>query len=326
MRALLDLGFVEEADAFAHWLGRAACATGDGAPASRCRSCTGSTATRPLAEEMLEHLEGYRGSAPVRVGNAAADQLQLDIYGEALYALSEATEHRRSAGYTAGRRWPACWTGSPTHWDRPDEGIWETRGGRKDFTYSRLMCWAAFDRGIALAAESAGPATPRAGPRRRDAILEQIMERGWSEKEQASSSTTAATCWTPRCCSCPRVGFLAPQRPGWLSTLDAMDRSLVPTAWSTATTPPPPRTDCAASRARSACAPSSTSTHSPGPAGCAQARYAFEKMLTYANHVGLFAEEIGPTGEQLGNFPQAFTHLADHGGAGAGRGARQGRG
>ncbi|MFD0069650.1 glycoside hydrolase family 15 protein, partial [Streptomyces sp. NPDC127574] len=95
-----------------------------------------------LTEEILEHFEGYRGSYPVRAGNGAADQLQLDIYGEALYALAQGRDVGEQAGYHGWKGLAGILDWLADSWDRPDEGIWETRGGRKDFTYSRVMCWA----------------------------------------------------------------------------------------------------------------------------------------------------------------------------------------
>lgn len=195
-------------------------------------------------------------------------------------------------------------------WDQPDEGIWETRGGRRDFTYSRLMCWAAFDRGVRMAREFARPADLAQWSTARDDILRQVMERGWSTKRRAFVQQYEDSTLDASLLLMPSVGFVSPTDPRWLSTLDAMEDELV--------------SDSLVHRYDPAASPDglrgSEGTFSlcsflyvealarSGRLG--QARYAFDKMLTYANHAGLFAEEIGPTGEQLGNFPQAFTHLA----------------
>ncbi|WP_406015739.1 glycoside hydrolase family 15 protein [Streptomyces sp. NBC_00984] len=307
VRALLDLGFVDEAIAFTHWLG------------DRLREDSGEEPLRImyrvdgeplLTEEILAHFEGYRGSYPVRLGNAAAGQLQLDIYGEALYALSEGREVGVQAGYQGWQVVARTLDWLVDHWDRPDEGIWETRGGRQDFTYSRVMCWAAFDRGLRLASELSRPADTARWTSTRDAILEQVMDRGWSESEQAFVQYYGGGVLDASLLLMPRVGFLAPRDPGWLATLDAMDRTLVSDSLVY-------RYDPAASpdglRGSEGTFSLCTFLYVDALARAGRlrkARYTFEKMLTYANHVGLFAEEIGPSGEQLGNFPQAFTHLS----------------
>ncbi|MEV8096985.1 glycoside hydrolase family 15 protein [Kitasatospora sp. NPDC085879] len=309
VRALIDLGFIEEAGAFTRWLGARLRdrAEVEGEALQIMYKVDGEPL---LTEEILGHLEGYRGSAPVRLGNAASDQLQLDIYGEALYALTEGSEVELQAGYRGWKIVARTLDWLADSWDRPDEGIWETRGGRKDFTYSRLMCWAAFDRGVDLATRFSRPADTARWTKARDAILEQVMERGWSEKHQAYVQHYSGDVLDASLLLIPRVGFLAPRDPSWLATLDAMDRTLVSDSLVY-------RYDPAASpdglRGSEGTFSLCTFLYVDALARAGrlrQARYTFEKMLTYANHVGLFAEEIGPTGEQLGNFPQAFTHLS----------------
>ncbi|MFI7413899.1 glycoside hydrolase family 15 protein [Streptomyces sp. NPDC049627] len=310
VRALLDLGFVEEAGQFVRWLGeRLRDREGmDGEPLQIMYRVDGDP---HLTEEILDHFEGYRGSSPVRVGNGAADQLQLDIYGEVLYAMSEGMEEiGQQAGYHGWKGLARLMDWLADHWDRPDEGIWETRGGRKDFTYSRVMCWAAFDNCLKLAEEFRRPADTQLWTRARDTILEEVMERGWSQKEQALVQHYGGDVLDASLLVAPRVGFIAPKSPGWLSTLDAMDHRLVSDSLVY-------RYDPAASpdglRGSEGTFSLCTFLYVDALARAGrlpQARYTFEKMQTYANHVGLFAEEIGPSGEQLGNFPQAFTHLS----------------
>ncbi len=195
-------------------------------------------------------------------------------------------------------------------WDRPDEGIWETRGGRQDFTYSRLMCWVAFDRAIRLARAHARPADLDRWTSERDDILRQIVQRGWNPERRAFTQHYRTEVLDASLLLMPKVGFLSPTDPDWLSTLDAMDRELVCDSLVY-------RYDPAASpdglRGSEGTFNLCTFLYVEAMARAGRierARYAFDKMLTYANHVGLFAEEIGPSGEQLGNFPQAFTHLA----------------
>ncbi|MFF7245120.1 glycoside hydrolase family 15 protein [Embleya sp. NPDC008237] len=310
VRALLDLGFVEEATDFTHWLGDRlrASAGQEGEPLRIMYRVDG----EPLStEETLDHFEGYRGSAPVRLGNAAADQLQLDIYGEALYALSEGREIATQAGYRGWKTMARTLDWLADSWDRPDEGIWETRGGRKDFTYSRVMCWAAFDRGLRMARDFGRPADTVRWTEARDTVMEQIMEHGWDESAQAYVQHYGGDAvLDASLLLMPRVGFIAPRDPSWLSTLDAMDRTLVSDSLVY-------RYDPAASpdglRGSEGTFSLCTFLYVDALARAERlrpARYTFQKMLTYANHVGLFAEEVGPTGEQLGNFPQAFTHLS----------------
>ncbi|GAB2678455.1 glycoside hydrolase family 15 protein [Nocardia goodfellowii] len=306
IRALLDLGFTEEAAAYRDWLRDrlAAGPTASGEPLQIMYRVDGEPR---LEEEILTHLAGYRNSSPVRLGNAAADQVQLDIYGEAADALAQFGDLGEIAGWLAFAElldWLA------DNWDRPDEGIWETRGGRKHFTYSRLMTWVAFERGIRMATAHARPGDLNRWTRERDAVFAQIVECGWSSSRQAFVQHFDGDVLDASLLLMPRMGFLSPRDPAWLSTLDAMDAELV--------------SDSLVYRYDPAAAPDGLGGTEGTFNLCSflyvealaasgrvdQARYAFDKMLTYANHVGLFAEEIGPSGAQLGNFPQAFTHLA----------------
>ncbi|MEU8464536.1 glycoside hydrolase family 15 protein [Streptomyces sp. NPDC029003] len=309
VRAMRDLGFDDEADAFRGWLQQRL--RDGGAPGGEPLQIMYRVDGDPyLSEEVLGHLEGWRRSAPVRAGNGAADQLQLDIYGEAVYALAQSGRTSDVVGYDAWKRAAGLldWLGD--HWDRPDEGIWETRGGRKHFTYSRLMCWVAFDRGIRQAVANARPADLPRWTAERDAIMEQIMTRGWSAERRAFVQHYDSTVLDASLLLMPLVGFIAPKDPRWLSTLDAMDAELVSDSLVYRYDPEASPDGLQGTEGTfSFC--SFLYVHALARAGrLDQARYAFDKMLTYANHVGLFAEEIGPTGEQLGNFPQAFTHLA----------------
>jgi GH15 family glucan-1,4-alpha-glucosidase len=307
--ALLGLGFTDEAAQLGAWMGDRIRerAGGEGGPLNIMYRVDGSS---DLKEEVLEHWSGYRGSHPVRIGNGAADQLQLDIYGEALDSLFVAN---RAGLQVPHRGWTAVsevldWVAA--NWDQPEEGIWETRGGRQPFTYGRLMSWVALDRGIRLAAEYGRPAPFENWTAERDRIYRQIMDRGWSERRQAFVQHYNTEVLDSSLLRMPRVGFIPPQDPMWTSTLDAMETELV--------------TDSLVYRYNPEASPDglqgSEGTFSlctfyyvdalAAAGRLAPARYAFEKMLTYANHVGLFSEEIALTGEQIGNFPQAFTHLA----------------
>ena len=304
--ALIELGFVEEALAFRHWLRDRleAAPTESGEPLQIMYRIDGSP---HLTEEVLEHLEGYRKSAPVRAGNAAADQIQLDIYGEAAYALAEAGD---VGGLRGWQTFAELLDWLAENWDRPDEGIWETRGGRRDFTYSRLMTWVAFDRGIRAARQFARPADLVGWTTARDAVFNQVVRRGWNAERKAFVQHYETNVLDASLLLMPKVGFISPHDPDWLSTLEAMNGELVSDSLVYRYDPEASPDGLRGSEGTfNLC--SFLYVEALARAGqLRQARYAFEKMLTYANHVGLFAEEIGPSGEQLGNFPQAFTHLA----------------
>ncbi|SES42473.1 glycoside hydrolase family 15 protein [Actinokineospora terrae] len=305
VRALIDLGFTEEAHAYRRWLrDRVDEGTATGEPLQIMYRVDGNP---NLQEEVLSHLEGYRGSSPVRVGNAAAGQMQLDIYGEAADALAQVGD---MAGIEGWRSFSGMLDWLAANWDQPDEGIWETRGGQQEFTYSRLMTWVAFDRGIRAATAHSRPADLPRWTATRDAVFDQITTRGWSPERRAYVQHYATDVLDASLLLMPRMGFLSPQDPSWLSTLDAMTEDLV--------------SDSLVYRYDPAASPDGLAGSEGTFNLCSflyiealarsgrlnQAHYAFDKLLTYSNHVGLYAEEIGPTGEQLGNFPQAFTHLS----------------
>ncbi|MFL6128458.1 MAG: glycoside hydrolase family 15 protein [Mycobacteriales bacterium] len=307
--SLLALGYVDEAAQFGTWLGDRIREQigGTGGPLNIMYRVTGSS---DLKEEVLEHWSGYRGSFPVRIGNGAADQLQLDIYGEALdsiFAGSRAglpVPHRGWTAITQVLDWLAA------NWDQPEEGIWETRGGRRPFTYGRLMSWVALDRGIRLATEQGRPAPLGTWTRERDRIYGQVMERGWNSRRQAFAQHYDTEVLDASLLRMPKVGFIAPTDPMWTSTLDAMEGELVTDSLVYRYDPEASPDGLRGSEGTfSLC----TFAYVDALARAGRldaARAAFEKMLTYANHVGLYSEEIALTGEQIGNFPQAFTHLA----------------
>ena len=314
---LLRIGFTQEAAQFMHWI------------ESRCRELNPDGSLQimyridgrhDLHEEELVHLEGYAASAPVRIGNAASAQLQLDIYGElmdSVYFYNKCASPISYDLWTYLRRlvdW-VC-----DHWQESDEGIWESRGGRQQFVYSKLMCWVAIDRGLRLADKRSFPANRERWLKVRDRIYEEIMEKGWSKTRQAFVQHYGSQTLDASNLIMPLVYFLSPNDPRMLQTLDATLRSpdnggLVSnslvyryntkefgdglkghegtfnlcTFWLVEALARAGRSD---------------------PARLDKARLMFEEMLGYANHLGLYAEEVGHSGEALGNFPQAFTHLA----------------
>jgi pentatricopeptide repeat protein len=196
------------------------------------------------------------------------------------------------------------------NWDQPEEGIWETRGGRQDFTYGRLMNWVALDRGIRLAQSHGRPAPLERWRLERDAIYNQVMEKGWSPTRKAFRQHYETEVLDASLLRMSSVGFITPTDPMWLSTLEAMDGELVTDSLVYRYNPEASPDGLRGSEGTfSLC--SFAYVDSLARAGQVdKARVTFEKMLTYANHLGLYSEEIALTGEQIGNFPQAFTHLA----------------
>ncbi len=308
--ALLRLGFTEEADAFMEFLTTRATPRDDEQTEGPIQILYGLDGRTSLPERELDHLEGYEGSAPVRVGNSAVKQLQLDIYGaliDAIYLYNKWGRPISSAVWdrvTDGVDWLCA------NWDQPDEGIWETRAGRKNFLYSRLMSWVAVERAMRLASQRGLPADTVRWGRARDEMYRQVMDRFWSPKYQAFMQHEGEDAMDAALLMMPMAKFIAPTDPKWLQTLELLGRTLV--------------SDSLVYRYD----PQRSPDGLPGDEGTmsictfwyvealaragqlGEARLVFEKMITYANHLGLYAEQLGPTGEQLGNFPQAFTHLA----------------
>jgi GH15 family glucan-1,4-alpha-glucosidase len=307
--ALLGLGFTDEAAALGRWL-RDRVEEQQGSKSGPLNIMYRIDGSPDLTEEVLDHWEGYRGSAPVRIGNGAAGQLQLDIYGEAMDSLYYADRRGLEAGHDGWVRVCQMLDWLTENWDQPEEGIWETRGGRKDFTYGRVMSWVALDRGIRLALDNGRPAALDRWRTERDAIYTQVMDRGWHPGRQAFVQHYETDVLDSSLLRMASTKFIAPTDPRWTSTLAAMDAELV--------------TDSLVYRYNPEASPDGlrgtegtfslcTFAYVDSLARTGQterARLAFEKMLTYANHLGLFSEEIALTGEQIGNFPQAFTHLA----------------
>jgi GH15 family glucan-1,4-alpha-glucosidase len=307
--ALLGLGYVEEATAFGVWL-RDRVQEQAGQDSGPLKIMYRVDGTSDLVEESLDHFEGWRGSRPVRIGNGAADQLQLDIYGEAMDAVYLADASGIQAGHQGWTELAGIIDWLCEHWDQPDEGIWETRGGRRNFTYGRIQAWVALDRAIRLATKRGRPANLARWTDVRDQVYRQVMERGWNPKVGAFTQHYDTEVLDSSTLMMPLQGFIAPHDPMWTSTLRAMDRELV--------------SDSLVYRYNPAASPDGLRGDEGTFSLCTfwyvdalarsgrleEARLVFEKMHTYANHLGLYSEEIDATGGQLGNFPQAFSHLS----------------
>ena len=306
--ALLRLGFTDEAASFMDWLTERF-RESDGAASGRSRSCTGSTGGRSCPRRSSPTC-GATAARPVRVGNGAADQLQLDIYGELIDSVYLYNKHgvgdppRRLGGARADRRVGVRQLGPGRRGHLGDARR------KQHFTYSRLMCWVAVERAVRIARQRGLPADLYRWMAARDEIYDQIMARGWNADRGAFVQHYDTDVLDASVLLMPLVKFVAPTDP--LLGLDARrDR---PRARLRQPRLPVQRRGRAGRPGRrrgtfSIC--TFWYVEALARAGRVDdARLAFEKMLTYANHLGLYSEEIGPTGELLGNFPQAFTHLS----------------
>ena len=314
---LMRIGFTREAEAFVSWMeARAREVDADGS----LQIVYGIDGRSDLREQTLDHLEGYRGSRPVRIGNGAYRQLQLDIYGELLDSLYLYNKYGRPIAHDVWTHLRRQLNWLCENWRRPDEGIWEVRGGRRHFVYSKLMCWVAMDRGLRLADKRSFPADRARWLDIRDQIYEEVMTKGWSAKRQAFVQDYDGDALDASNLIMPLVFFVSPTDPRMLNMIDAINRPATNgglmsdglvyrydaangedglygeegtfnmcTFWLVEALTRAGRTD----RRR-----------------LNEARVLFERMLGYANHVGLYAEQTGASGEALGNFPQAFTHVS----------------
>jgi GH15 family glucan-1,4-alpha-glucosidase len=314
----LRIGFTDEARAFMEFL--------SGLCQERSRAegplqiMYGIDGRADLAEETLGHLHGYRGSKPVRIGNGAHRQLQLDIYGELLDSVYLYDKYGAPISFDLWRSVRAFVDWVCGNWRRPDEGVWESRAGRRDYVYSKLMCWVAVDRGLRLADKRSLPADRSRWLLTRDEIYHEIMTRGWSAERRSFVQSFGSETLDAALLMMPLVLFISPADPRLLATLDAIQS--------------PPESGGLVSN--SLVYRYNLSDSADGLSGeegtfniCTfwlvealtragrvdrerleRARLTFEQMLGYGNHLGLFAEQTGRCGEALGNYPQAFTHLA----------------
>ena len=304
--ALLGQGFVEEAEAWRAWLVRAIAGSPDD-----LQIMYGVAGERRLDEYEVPGLPGYQDSAPVRVGNAAAGQVQLDVYGEVLGAMYVA----RKAGLAYDERSWAVECAMLAHlekiWAEPDDGIWEVRGGRRHFVHSKVMAWLAFDRAVRSAEEFGLDGPVDRWRDVRDTIHAQVCAQGFDAAQNSFVQSYGSTALDASLLVIPMTGFLPVDDPRIRGTVAAIERGLLrdglvlryDTGEGTDGLPPGEGAFLACSFWLA------DNWFMQGRVDEAQAL--FDRLLTYRNDVGLLAEEYDPVAKrQLGNFPQAFSHLA----------------
>jgi len=305
--SLLILGFQEEARAFMDWLEDRCCELPAPGSLQPMYAVDGGC---DLTETTLDHLEGYRGSRPVRIGNDAYQQSQLDIYGELIDSVYILNRHKDiSYDLWWNIRRLLAWL--EKQWQQADEGIWEVRGGPQHFLHSRVMDWVAFDRALRIARHRGLPAPLAKWAKISSQIYTEIMEKGWSEKKQSFVQYYGSEAVDASALLMVLTRFSSPNDRRMLSTIARIQEELSSDAHVYRYQPDQAANDGFSSREGTFNMCSFWLVEALTRAGfLEEARLILEKMLTYANHVGLYAEEIGTTGEALGNFPQAFTHLS----------------
>lgn len=303
MYAFLRLGFTEEATMFLRWIHER---SGD----KQLHLMYAIDGSPVREEETLKNLEGYMKSGPVRIGNAAKDQLQVDIYGELIDTIYLYNKNYAKINYE-------FWLTVQKHidcvidnWKKPDHGIWEFRSGEKHFLHTRLMCWVAMDRAIKIAEDRSFPYPENEWKAIRDEIYIDIYNGFWNKKLGAWVQYKGGDAVDASVLLMPLVHFITADEPRWISTLQVIEEQL--------------STDVLIYRYNNKGDLDGLSGEEGTFNMCSfwfiealaknketdKALEYFEKMTGYANHLGLFSEQIGKRGEHLGNFPQAFTHLA----------------
>ncbi len=305
--ALLSIGFDEEARNFMGYLRNRCECDQDGL----LQPLYGIDGRENIEEVQLDHLSGYMDSRPVRLGNGAYGQVQLDLYGAVLDAAYLYNKHVAPVDHDLWQNLRRILAWLSDNWRNPDEGIWEVRGGAQQFVSSKVMSWVALERAGRIARQRGLPAGDGRWIAERDSIYEEVMEKGWNPEKKSFVQYYGSDALDASLLLMPLTKFVGPTDPRWLSTLDRIQEELT--------------YDTLVDRYETREAASDGLQGDEGSFSLCSfwlvecltragrvddARLALEKMFSYANHLGLYAEEIGPGGEALGNFPQALTHLA----------------
>jgi GH15 family glucan-1,4-alpha-glucosidase len=303
---MINLGYTKEAGAFMKWIEKECQDIGKAGYLGLMRRINGGNTPD---EQVLSTMEGYRKSSPVRIGNNAKDQVQLDIYGELMDSVYLYNKYGEPISFSFWKDLSNQMDWLCGNWTQEDEGIWEVRGGKRRFLYSRLMCWVAFDRAIRLAQTRSFP-FPDNWVQQRDKIFSTIFTDFWNDDLKAFVQYEGADTVDAAALLMPLMRFISPTDPMWLSTLKAIENALV----SDSLVYRYRHTEAASDGLKSGEGTFSMCTfwyiECLSRSGQLQkARLYFEKMIGYANHLGLYSEQLGFQGEHLGNFPQAFTHL-----------------
>lgn len=304
--AFMRLGYTREAGRFMKWVENRCAEIGDN---ENLQLMYGLDGRHKLDEWFLDDFEGYRKSKPVRVGNAAYSQIQLDIYGELMDSVYLYDKYGETISYDFWEDLVAQLNWLCENCDKKGQGIWEVRGESLTFLYSRLMIWVALDRGIRLSRKRSLPRPAHWEPLR-DKIYKQIFEEFWDDKRKCFTQAKETKRLDAAVLLMPLVRFIGPTDPRWLSTLKAINEDLVSDSLVYRYILDP-KADKSSNDEGTFSICTFWYVECLSRAGYLQeARFYFEKMLSYSNHLGLYSEELGPQGEHLGNFPQAFTHLA----------------
>jgi GH15 family glucan-1,4-alpha-glucosidase len=305
------LGHTAYTRPFIQWLAGLVLGSGDGERIQAMYGIGRELDNGALKEQVLGHLEGYQGSSPVRIGNAAAHQFQLDVYGEVLLSFDS---YHRAGGIIDDSLWilaEAMVETAIQDWQQPDNSIWEVRSGPRHFVYSKLMAWVAVDRGLRLARALERPVDYDRWRQARRAMREDILVNGWNEKRGSFVQSYGEPHLDAGALFIPMVGFLPAGDPRMTSTIDAVQRELMTNGFVHRYLPS--QTDDGVGGDEGAFTMCSLwlagSLVTVGRLD--EAKEIFERVVHMGNSIGLFSEMVNPTtGELLGNYPQAFTHIA----------------
>jgi GH15 family glucan-1,4-alpha-glucosidase len=304
MFVLLRIGFKDEAHRFMGWLQQRC--QGSGGLLNPLYSLDG---RKEVVEEELSHLSGYRGSRPVTLGNGANRLLQFDLYGAVLDAAYLHNKYGAPLDYDTWQSLRTLLSWLSENWRRPDAGTWGDRGHLDQFVSSKVFSWVALDRAIRLAYQRGLPGEEELWIGQRDAIYQEVMQKGWNAEKGSFVEHYGSGALDASLLLMPVTQFVGPTDPRWLATLDRIQNELAH--------------DTLVDRYEAADADGSATEEGTFNV-CSfwlvecltragrldEARLALEKMFSYANHLGLYAEKLGSSGEALGNFPHAFTHLS----------------